>query len=257
MAIPVGEYIFRRLHSLGIKHIFGVPGDFNLNLLDYIDSVDGLEYIGNRNELNGAYAADGYARSRGLPGVVVTTFGVGELSAINGIAGSYSEYVPVIHIAGMTSRAVQKARLMIHHTLGQGDDHRTYMGLSKPVSAGSAILDDDATFTREVDRVIELCFKKKLPVYLYVPMDVPDILVDSSRLDTPLDLEITNEGQATLEDSLVEEILTAISRAKRPSLLVDLLTRRFGLTREVGEIAELAGLPVSPHLPPLASNQGV
>src|ERR1700761_3786765 len=102
--IPLGAYIFKRIKSLGIEHIFGCPGDYNLNLLDHLYTVDGLNWVGNCNELNAAYAADGYARSRGLPGVLVTTYGVGELSAINGIGGAHSEFVPIIHIVGTTSR---------------------------------------------------------------------------------------------------------------------------------------------------------
>ncbi|KAI5304246.1 hypothetical protein KEM55_000163, partial [Ascosphaera atra] len=149
--LPLGEYIFRRLYGLGIKHIFGVPGDFNLNLIDHVDSVPGLEWIGNCNELNAAYAADGYARVRGLPGVVVTTYGVGELSAINGISGAYAEMLPIIHIVGMTPRAAQHAKLMIHHTLGEDIDHSIYREVSKPLCATSAYLFDDKTFTQEVD----------------------------------------------------------------------------------------------------------
>lgn len=240
--IPLGEYIFRRLYGLGIRHIFGVPGDFNLNLLDHLDSVDGLHWIGTRNELNGAYAADGYARVRGLPGVLITTYGVGELSAINGIGGAVAEWVPIIHIVGMTARGVQKARLMIHHTLGEGVDHGIFREISKPVSAATAFLGDDATFTDEVDRVIEVCCKTKLPVYLYVPIDTPDILVDAGRLQTPLETAITNQGKEDVEDSIVDKIVDHLQKAQKPSVLVDLLTQRFGLTASVRELLSLTGL---------------
>ena len=80
--VPLGKYIFERIRNLGIEHIFGVPGDFNLNLLDHLSSSN-LQWVGTCNELNAAYAADGYARIRGLPGVLITTYGVGELSAID------------------------------------------------------------------------------------------------------------------------------------------------------------------------------
>ena len=73
------------------------------------------------NELNASYAADGYARVKeGSIGVLVTTFGVGELSATNGIAGAFSEHVPVLHIVGVPSTAQQKSKPMLHHTLGDG-----------------------------------------------------------------------------------------------------------------------------------------
>jgi pyruvate decarboxylase len=116
---------------------------------------------GYRNELNGAYAADGYARSRGLPGALVTTFGVGELSALNGIGGAYSEFVPIIHVVGTTARSAQKARLMIHHTLGEDWDHTTLQEVSRPLCTASVFLTDDSTFTQEVDRVMEACVKAR------------------------------------------------------------------------------------------------
>jgi pyruvate decarboxylase len=246
--VPLGTYIFERIRSLGIEHIFGVPGDFNLNLLDYISSSN-IQWVGTCNELNAAYAADGYARvrGRGLPGVVVSTYGVGELSAINGIAGAYAEHVPIIHIVGMTSRLQQRARMMIHHTLGQqwdSADHSSFMDMSKPVRTDSAFLDDDETFASDVDRVIESCFKTRRPVYIYVPMDTPDILIPSHRLKAPLDTEIRNEDTQQ-EEKIVERILSLVRDAKSPTVLVDVLARRYGLEEEVTELLKITNLPVS------------
>lgn len=242
--ISLGAYIFRRIHDLGINHIFGVPGDFNLNLLDHLYTVPGLSWVGNCNELNGAYAADGYARTRGLPGVLVTTFGVGELSALNGIGGAYSEYVPIIHIVGTTARFAQDRRLMIHHTLEEGWDHTTLQRVPTPMSTATCFLAHDDTFTQEVDRVIETCVKTRRPAYMYVPMDVPDLLVDGRRLQTPLDLTITNPGSEDLEDSIVDKIVSRLERAARPCFLVDALAQRFGLTADLRELVRLTGLPV-------------
>ena len=71
--------------------MFGVRGDSNLKFLDYVEDHPRIEWVGNCNELNASYAADGYARVReGSPGVVLTTFGAGELSCTNGIAGGQS-----------------------------------------------------------------------------------------------------------------------------------------------------------------------
>lgn len=95
----VGNYLISRLTEIGITHVFGVPGDYNLAFLDHIVVSPELAWVGNANELNAAYAADGYARVAGA-GALLTTYGVGELSAINGLAGAYAEYVPVIHIVG-------------------------------------------------------------------------------------------------------------------------------------------------------------
>jgi pyruvate decarboxylase len=245
--VPLGTYIFERIRSLGIEHVFGVPGDFNLNLLDHMSSSN-IKWVGTCNELNAAYAADGYARvrGRGLPGVLITTYGVGELSAINGIAGAYAEHVPIIHIVGMTSRMQQRARMMIHHTLGQqwdSADHSTFMEMSKPVRTDSCFLDKDETFAQDVDRVIEACCKTRRPVYIYVPMDTPDVLIPSHRLKTPLDVEIRN-GNSQDEDKIVGRILSLLKDAKSPAVLVDVLARRYGLEDEVTELLKITNLPV-------------
>lgn len=92
--IPLGKFVWERIHQVGVDHIFGVPGDFNLTLLDHIYNVEGLKWVGNTNELNAAYAADGYARVKGAS-CLVTTHGVGELSALNAIAGAMTEEIKV------------------------------------------------------------------------------------------------------------------------------------------------------------------
>lgn len=94
MFMEIGNFLNKRLSELGIKHIFGVPGDFNLSYLEQIEADSKIEFIGNCNELNAAYAADGYARINGFS-ALATTYGVGDLSAINGIAGGlYRECTP-------------------------------------------------------------------------------------------------------------------------------------------------------------------
>lgn len=103
--ISVADYLFLRLKELKITSVHGVPGDYNLVALDALSRC-GLKWVGNCNELNAGYAADGYARIKGIA-AIVTTFGVGELSALNAIAGSYAEYVPVVHIVGTPSTLSQ------------------------------------------------------------------------------------------------------------------------------------------------------
>lgn len=88
----VGDYLLDRLTGAGVRHLFGVPGDFTLAFLDHVQSRPDIEWVGCANELGAGYAADGYARLHGL-GALCTTFGVGELSAIAALAGSRAEHV--------------------------------------------------------------------------------------------------------------------------------------------------------------------
>ncbi|WP_272878815.1 thiamine pyrophosphate-binding protein, partial [Rothia nasisuis] len=169
MTYTVGNYILDRLAELGVDKIFGVPGDFNLFFLDDVLAHEKLDWVGNANELNAGYAADGYARVRGL-GALVTTYGVGELSAINATAGSYAENVPVIHIVGAPSLAAQNSHLRMHHTLGDGD-FKHFMRMASEVSIAAAAI-HPATAASDIDRVIRTAVVHRKPGYLMLPVDV-------------------------------------------------------------------------------------
>ena len=116
----LGRHLAHRLVEIGVKDVFSVPGDFNLTLLDHLIAEPGLNNIGCCNELNAGYAADGYARSRGV-GACVVTFTVGGLSIINAIAGAYSENLPVICIVGGPNTNDYGTNRILHHTIGLPD----------------------------------------------------------------------------------------------------------------------------------------
>lgn len=116
----LGRHLARRLVQIGVSDVFSVPGDFNLTLLDHLIAEPGLNNIGCCNELNAGYAADGYARCRGV-GACVVTFTVGGLSVLNAIAGAYSENLPVICIVGGPNTNDYGTSRILHHTIGLSD----------------------------------------------------------------------------------------------------------------------------------------
>ncbi|KAK9486913.1 thiamine diphosphate-binding protein [Lipomyces starkeyi] len=245
--VPLGDYLFQRIHQLGITKILGCPGDFNMTLLDHIFNVEGLDWVGNCNELNAAYAADGYGRVRGVPGVIVTTYGVGELSAINGVAGAFAEHVPVLHIVGTPARPEMEYRMWMHHTLPAGSDsespdHHVYQRMSAPVRCVCAALDDVDTLAEEVDRVLITIWRKSLPGYIYVPLDIVNAPVPKYKLDVELKLKIINPDPS-LEDALVLDILDAIYKSKSPTILVDILARRHRSRKLVMELIDKTRIP--------------
>jgi indolepyruvate decarboxylase len=142
----VMDYLLDRLAELGVDRLFGVPGDFTLGLLDHVLDHEQMSWTGCTNELNAGYAADGYARLRGA-GALMTTFGVGELSAVNAIAGSYAEYVSVLHVVGGPATSTQRTGRKIHHTLGDGDFSR-FADMYERITCASARLDDSNALAR-------------------------------------------------------------------------------------------------------------
>lgn len=219
----VADYLLDRLAACGIGHLFGVPGDYNLQFLDHVIDHPTLRWVGCANELNAAYAADGYARMSGA-GALLTTFGVGELSAINGIAGSYAEYVPVLHIVGAPCSAAQQRGELMHHTLGDGD-FRHFYRMSQAISAASAILDEqNACF--EIDRVLGEMLAARRPGYIMLPADVAKktAIPPTQALALPV-----HEAQSGVETAFRYHARQCLMNSRRIALLADFLAGRFGL----------------------------
>jgi pyruvate decarboxylase len=240
--IPLGLYLWTRIKQVGVNRIFGVPGDFNLTLLDHIYDVEGLEWVGNTNELNAAYAADGYARTMHGAGCLVTTHGVGELSALNGIAGSMTEQVRVIHVVGQTSRMMQEKKMMIHHSIGPEPDHQVFNKASVNFRVAAAELTSEKGATEEIDRVLRECYVKSGPVYIFVPIDIVDLQVPAAALKQPLDLSPPTD--AKLLEAATEAVLSAIYESKNPAIFVDCLVDRHNAIGELETLISKLSCPI-------------
>ncbi|KAJ3189760.1 Pyruvate decarboxylase 1 [Gaertneriomyces sp. JEL0708] len=234
----VANYLLTRLKELGCSTVFGVPGDFNLEFLDSVEDFEGINWGYNTSELAAGYAADGYARVRGIA-ALCTTFGVGELSAINAQAGSFAEMVPVVHIVGTPSTVSQANGAILHHSLGNGD-FRVFYRMFQEVTVAQAMLRPDNAAS-EIDRVIRECFMRRRPVYIGLPSDVANqkIKVDMKPLDvTP------PENPRNAEAEVVDRILDVVNKAKNPAILIDGCAQRFHIEKEIRDFVDASGLPV-------------
>ncbi|KAF9790319.1 pyruvate decarboxylase [Thelephora terrestris] len=239
----VSEYLLDRLAQMGVESVFGVPGDFSLQLAEKIIDHKTLDWIGTCNELNAAYAADGYSRVKGVPGCLSTTFGVGELSAINGIAGSFAERVPVIHIVGTPTTRQMKAKPLLHHTLGNGH-FEAYSKAAQHFVVASATLSEPSTAGAEIDRVLVDCVTKSRPVYITLPTDLVNAIVPAVPLQTPLDFKDPENDTAT-EAVVLAEIEKQVSIAQeRVVVIVDGCALRHGVANEVKDLLEKTKFPV-------------
>ncbi|HDG1694262.1 TPA: indolepyruvate decarboxylase [Kluyvera ascorbata] len=233
----VADYLLDRLADCGVDHLFGVPGDYNLQFLDHVIAHRQIRWVGCANELNAAYAADGYARMQGC-GALLTTFGVGELSALNGVAGSFAEHVPVLHIVGAPSTSAQQRRECLHHTLGDGNfDH--FRQMSAPVSVAQGVL-DAANARDEIDRVLRDIVRYSRPGYLLLPADIASLptsrpvnalTANNAPTDSTELAEFVSHARALLRDS------------RRVSLLADVLALRFGLQSTLNKWVDAVLIP--------------
>jgi indolepyruvate decarboxylase len=231
----VAEYLLIRLKQMGIDHLFGVPGDFVLGFLNEVLESQ-VQYIGTCNELNAAYAADGYARVKGA-GAFVTTYAVGELSALNGLAGAFAERVPVVAITGAPSTVYFKTRPLLHHTLG---DYQIPLKMYSMVTAASALLENGESAPAAIDHVLTACLQQQQPVYLCVPADVVTMRCPAPG-PFPSPPERTSDA-GTLREAIAEAS-EMLESAALPVVIGDVELIRYGLQDEFAAFLARTGLP--------------
>jgi len=235
----IGNFLLRRLEEVGIQHLFGVPGDYNLEFMQQLEDRGAPEWIGNCNELNASYATDAYARINGI-GALVVTHGVGTLSAINGIAGAYCDRVPVILIDGsLPLRSLQRGDMM-HHTVADPEKGDLLRMFSEVTAAQTRLTPENAA--TEIDRIILTAWRQKRPVYMELPSDIAYLVIDVPEI--PLVLEMLPSDQENLKAS-AEMILDRLRAAKSPAFLLDIDAMRFDIAETIVELAERFGMRIA------------
>jgi TPP-dependent 2-oxoacid decarboxylase len=232
----IGQYLIDRLYALGVRHIFGVPGDYVLGLYKMLESSD-IALVGTTREDSAGFAADAYARLHGL-GCVCVTYCVGGLSLCNSLAGAYAEKSPVVVLSGSPGISERDRNPLLHHKV---KGFETQFEVFEKITVASAVLDDAWTAFNEIDRVLGAAMRFKRPVYLEIPRD----RVQARQLvphRTPIDMPPSDPD--ALREAL-DEACAMLKSAKRPMILADVEIHRFGLQDELIALAEGAGLPIA------------
>ncbi|MGE8190330.1 thiamine pyrophosphate-binding protein, partial [Pseudomonas sp. NPDC086278] len=235
MTTTVIQHVLGRLADLGIADVFGVPGDYSFSISDAVCTSSRQRWVGCSNELNAAYAADGYARIKGMA-ALCTTYGVGELSAINGIAGSYAEHLPVFHLVGTPNLKVQNARALMHHTLGDGE-YDLFRRMAEPVACAHAVITAQNVLY-ETERLIAEALYHRRPVYMAFPADQANLPVVGNIAPFPL----ASSHAASLSRA-ADAILEALGKATTACLLPGILASRVGATDGLKSFVDNSGLP--------------
>ena len=233
--ITVAEYLLTRLKEIGVDHLFGVPGDFVLGFFNQVLKSE-LKYVGTCNELNAAYAADGYARIRGI-GAFSSTYGVGELSAVNGVAGAFAERVPVVVITGSPATANFRTRPLLHHTLG---DYQIPLRIYEKITAASTQLVSADTAAVEIDRVLSACLSHQQPVYISLPSDV--VMMTCHRPNAFLFPPPAPSDQDALGEA-IKEALGMLDQAQKPVVIAGVELIRFKLQQAFAGFLDKTGFP--------------
>jgi indolepyruvate decarboxylase len=233
--INVADYIVQRLADEGINHCFGVAGDYLFPVCDAVERNTKVKWIGCANELNASYAADGYARIRGAA-MLATTYGVGEMSALNGVMGAKAERSLVFHVVGMPSYQNQRLGKIAHHTLGDGV-FGNFIGISAKAACCHAVIDPDNCVI-EMERVIAEARRQNQPAYIVVPSDyaLSPVMHYEAR---PLTLKSNKAALEKAVAAINERLRAAKSVIAFPAFTI----ARLGLQKEAQKAIEALGCP--------------
>ncbi|KAK3406837.1 hypothetical protein EUGRSUZ_K02969 [Eucalyptus grandis] len=235
----LGCHLARRLVEIGVGDVFSVPGDFNLSLLDHLVTEPGLNLIGCCNELNAGYAADGYARSRGV-GACVVTFTVGGLSVINAIAGAYSENLPLICIVGGPNSNDYGRNQVLHHTIGL-PDFTQELRCFQTVTCHQAVVNNLEDAQEQIDTAIFTALRESKPVYISISCNLTSIPHPTfSRKPITFSLSPRLSDQMVLE-AAVEAAAEFLNKAVKPVMVAGPNLRIAKACDTFVELADVSG----------------
>jgi indolepyruvate decarboxylase len=235
----IGRYLLDELHRLGVRHIFGVPGDYVLGFCGMVEKGP-IRYVNTTREDSAALAADAYARVRGL-GVACVTYGVGALNCANAVAGAHAEKSPVLLISGAPGVKERAHNPLLHHRVGDFD---TQWRIFRELTVASASLKDASSAHAEIDRVLHAIERYRRPGYIELPRDMVDVSA-GRHVRLPTLAELTDEE--ALADCM-REIVPLLNRARRPVILAGVEVHRFGLQKALVELLKKTNIPVAATL---------
>src|SRR6266478_36615 len=234
--MPLGQFLFEYLHRRGVRHSFGVPGDFALPTFAWLEKSK-IQSITMTHEPGAGFAADAYSRLNGI-GLVCVTYCVGGLNVLNSIAGAFAEKSPVVVVSGAPGRKDREKDPLLHHKVKTFETQRR---VYDEVTVASTVLLDEDRAASEIVRCVEACLRHKRPVYIEVPHDMVDREIPTMQIPQ----QIAVESDAKTLAAALDETLEMIRDAKKPVILAGVELHRYGLTDVVIKMAEAMNIPIA------------
>lgn len=235
----ISKFLIDRLHRLGVRTLFGIPGDYVLGFYADLEASP-IDVVGTTREDAAGFAADAYARVSGL-GAVCVTYCVGGLSVANAVAGAYAEKSPLVVISGAPGLQERGRNALLHHKVR---DFSTQFEVFQKITVASAAIEDPLTAFREIDRVLQAVLRYRRPGYIEIPRDMAHMAPGAPH---PWKYQAPESDPRELEEA-VGEAARMLAEAKRPLLLAGVEVHRFGLQKSVVKLAEKFNLPIASTL---------
>ncbi len=237
---PLGRFLFSYLRDLGVRHCFGIPGDYVLTLYKAMEATPGIEPVVATHEPCAALSADAYGRSAGL-GVLLVTYGVGGFNAMNGVACAHAESSPLLVISGGprtgSGAAVPPFAPATHHFVkhasSQLEAYRHITDLALRIESPAAA----ATMIRQA---ATHAMRAKLPVYLEIPTDLMN-----AEIPVADDAGLSGQPYAEGIEQAVAFFVERLCSARNPVILAGVEVGRYGLQPQVRRIMTARHIPVA------------
>ncbi len=232
----IGEYLIERLYAHGVRHVFGIPGDYVLGFFDLL-VASRMRIVNTCDEQGAGFAADAYARVGGL-GAVCITYCVGGLKVANTTAEAFAEKSPVVVISGAPGMKEREKNPLLHHKVREFD---TQKKVFEQLTVASTVLSDPQIAFQEIDRVLHAALRYKRPVYIELPRDIVALPgIPHHRVPG-----MHEESDPDVLRAALAEAVAMINAAKKPVILADVEVHRFGLQDEVLRLARKTNIPVA------------
>lgn len=236
-SLSIGDYLIKRLMDLGVRHVFGIPGDYVLGF-DKKLSESELEFINTCDEQGAGFAADAYARLKGL-GAVCITYTVGGLKVANTTAQAYAEKSPVVVISGSPGIKERHKNPLLHHMV---KNFETQLKVFEELTVASTVIKDPQTACDEIERVLSACCRYKRPVYIELPRDMVSVPI-LERRGPPEKEDVASDPNALQE--VLGEAIEMINQAAKPVIIAGVEIQRFRLKDQLVKLLEKCNIPVA------------
>jgi indolepyruvate decarboxylase len=237
--MPLGNFLVAYLRKIGVRHVFGIPGDLVIHLFMKFGQSRGLDVITLSHEPSVGFAADGYARSTGGLGVVCVTYGAGGFNVINPIAGAFAERVPLLVVSGGPGEDEYRLGTLIHH---QAKAIESQVRMFREVTCAARVIADPRTAAEEIDEVVRAIWLQRRPGYLEIHRDMVDRVVSVPRRLVAWDGRLPRpKSDPRKVAEAADEAAAWINRSKRPMVIVGIEPYRFGAKKAVVSLVNRLG----------------
>lgn len=241
--MKLSDYVFRFVASLGVKHVFMLPGGGAMHLVDSLGHNRDLEFVCNLHEQACAIAAEAYARVTNNLGVTLVTTGPGGTNAITGVAGAWLESTPCMIISGQVKVADMKGALGVRQI---GSQELDIVSIVRPITKYAVTVTDPSSIRYHLEKAIHIAKEGRPgPVWIDIPLDVQAAQVEPTALRAfdPW-TEIGSEPKHAELSKPVTETILLLNAAKRPVLLAGNGVHLAGAEKAFLQLVSLLSIPV-------------